>query len=322
MSVAVPSEARQTLPHLLARRELFPWGPRRAVLDVLAESREPLTVAEIHQRLRGTRAHVVSVYRTVHLLVRLRLVRPTDAVRPSDATRAAVATSSGRSSPGNAPIILICQGCGRIEDLDGCWLADAVLTRLTRYVRRTRRFEAQRARGAPLRPLPAVRAMMSARASTCRPIATRSPRAGARHGKSAVSSACSWPSSWRAPCPRFTITTVSASTTRSVRSSGSRCRDLLPRSHRCRPWPPWRGSLIPSPYSSSADPLEPASRRSILARPRSGRSPLFSRTDRECRLRDPCGSRRQPPLMNRERRHARVGDGVPGPWSGLVASPA
>jgi Fur family ferric uptake transcriptional regulator len=109
MSLSASADVRQTLPHLLARRGLRLTGPRRAVLDVLAESREPLTVAEIHQRLGGNRAHVVSVYRTVHLL--------------------------GHHHH------LICQGCGRIEDLDGCWLADAVLTRLTRYVRRTRRFE-------------------------------------------------------------------------------------------------------------------------------------------------------------------------------------
>jgi Fur family ferric uptake transcriptional regulator len=36
---------------------------------------------------------------------------------------------------------LICQGCGRIEDLDGCVLADGTLTQVIRYVRRRRRFE-------------------------------------------------------------------------------------------------------------------------------------------------------------------------------------
>jgi Fe2+ or Zn2+ uptake regulation protein len=57
------------------------------VLVVLSTSQVPLTVAEIHARLGERQAHLVSVYRTVHLLVRMHLVRPTDAVRPGDATR-------------------------------------------------------------------------------------------------------------------------------------------------------------------------------------------------------------------------------------------
>ena len=140
MGLGASAGARQTLPHLLARRGLRLTGPRRAVLDVLAESREPLTVADLHERLGGRRAHIVSVYRTVHLLVRLRLVRPTDAVRPADATRGSRRYELGEEFTGHHHH-LICQGCGRIEDLDGCWLADAVLTRLTRYVRRMRRFD-------------------------------------------------------------------------------------------------------------------------------------------------------------------------------------
>ena len=75
------ANVRETLPHLLARRGLRLTGPRRAVLDVLADSRIPLTVPEIHARLGGRQAHIVSVYRTVHMLVRLRLVRPTASLR-------------------------------------------------------------------------------------------------------------------------------------------------------------------------------------------------------------------------------------------------
>ena len=130
---------RQTLPHLLARGGERLTGPRRAVLDVLASSRVPLTVAEIHAQLGGSRAHIVSVYRTVHLLVRMRLVRPTDSVRPTDATRGSRRYELAEQFTGHHHH-LICQGCGRIEDLEGCVLADAALTQLTRYVRRTRRF--------------------------------------------------------------------------------------------------------------------------------------------------------------------------------------
>ena len=36
---------------------------------------------------------------------------------------------------------LICQGCGRIEDLEGCVLPDATLAQLTRHLDRARNFK-------------------------------------------------------------------------------------------------------------------------------------------------------------------------------------
>jgi Fe2+ or Zn2+ uptake regulation protein len=134
------TSAQATLPHLLAREGLRLTGPRRAVLDALARSGEPLTVAQIHARLDGGRAHIVSVYRTVHLLVRMRLVRPTDSVRRTDAMRGSRRYELAEQFTGHHHH-LICQGCGRIEDLDGCVLADGALTQVIRSVRRTRRFE-------------------------------------------------------------------------------------------------------------------------------------------------------------------------------------
>ena len=115
-------------------------GPRRAVLDALADSRRPLTVPEIHARLGGRRAHIVSVYRTVHMLVRLQLVRRTASLRLGAALRGSQRFELAEEFTGHHHH-LICQGCGAIEDLEGCLLADAPLTKLARYVRRTRRFE-------------------------------------------------------------------------------------------------------------------------------------------------------------------------------------
>jgi Fur family ferric uptake transcriptional regulator len=99
----------------------------------------PLTVPEIHARLGGHQAHIVSVYRTVHMLVRLRLVRRTASLRLGAALRGSERFELAEEFTGHHHH-LICQGCGAIEDLDGCLLADAALTRLARYVRRTRRF--------------------------------------------------------------------------------------------------------------------------------------------------------------------------------------
>jgi Fur family ferric uptake transcriptional regulator len=99
----------------------------------------PLTVPEIHARLGTRQAHIVSVYRTVHLLLRLRLIRPTDARPLATALRGTQRYELAEEFTGHHHH-LICQGCGAIEDLDGCLLADAALTQLARYVRRTRRF--------------------------------------------------------------------------------------------------------------------------------------------------------------------------------------
>ncbi len=118
----------------LARRGLRLTRPRRAVLDVLAESRAPLAVTDIYSRLGPGRPNIVSVYRTINRLTQLHLVRMTDASSRSRRYELAEQFTGHHHH-------LICQGCGRIEDLKGCLLADAALTQLIREVRRTRRFE-------------------------------------------------------------------------------------------------------------------------------------------------------------------------------------
>ncbi len=125
---------RTALPHLLAREGLRLTRPRRAVLDALAESREPVTVVEIHARIDPPRPNIVSVYRTMHLLTRLGLLRVTDSTHGSQRYELTEQFTGHHHH-------LICRGCGRIEDLEGCVLADEVLTRLTRFVRQSRRFQ-------------------------------------------------------------------------------------------------------------------------------------------------------------------------------------
>jgi Fur family ferric uptake transcriptional regulator len=125
---------RVALPRQLARRGLRLTGPRRAVLDALAGSRVPLTVAEIHARLGPRRANIVSVYRALHLLVRLGLARATDETREGWRYELHEQFTGHHHH-------LICQGCGRIEDLHGCVLADQVLEALARSLRRSRQFQ-------------------------------------------------------------------------------------------------------------------------------------------------------------------------------------
>jgi Fur family ferric uptake transcriptional regulator len=108
-------------------------APRRQVLNALAASGTPLSVGEIHRRLKDPRVNLASVYRTVHLLLRLKVLRAVDS--PSGGQRFELTDRfTGHHHH------LICQACGRIEDLEGCLLEDRVWRAVNRRVRRSRRF--------------------------------------------------------------------------------------------------------------------------------------------------------------------------------------
>lgn len=124
---------RDTISHLLTDRGHRLTGPRRAVVEVLAASVAPLSAAEIHRRLKSRRVNLVSVYRTVHLLMGMGVLRAADRARRGQRYELAEQFTGHHHH-------LICQECERIEDLDGCPLGHEVLTRLTTRLRRVRAF--------------------------------------------------------------------------------------------------------------------------------------------------------------------------------------
>jgi len=124
---------RSSISSTLARRGVRVTGARRAVLDVLARNPLPLTVSQIHERVGVRRTNVVSVYRTVNLLAGMGLLRTTDSLRGSRRYELHEEFTGHHHH-------LICQVCGRIEDLEGCLIDDRALTRLNRKVRHQRRF--------------------------------------------------------------------------------------------------------------------------------------------------------------------------------------
>jgi Fur family ferric uptake transcriptional regulator len=125
--------AARAIPDLLARQGLRLTAPRLAVVDVLVEHGAPLSVAEIHGRLRKARVNLVSVYRTLRLLTRLGLVRLADESRGIQRFELAEAFTGHHHH-------LVCQGCGQVEDVDGCWLEEKMLEALNRRLQRARRF--------------------------------------------------------------------------------------------------------------------------------------------------------------------------------------
>jgi len=132
MSNPAPAR-RSSISNTLARRGVRVTGARRAILDVLARTSLPLTVSQMHERVGLKRANLVSVYRTVNLLAGIGLLRTTDSVRGSRRYELHEEFTGHHHH-------LICQICGRIEDLQGCLIDDRALARLNRQMRLQRRF--------------------------------------------------------------------------------------------------------------------------------------------------------------------------------------
>lgn len=128
------ADTRTTLPALLAARGVRLTGPRRAVLDVLADVRQPISVAEIHARLRGREVDLGSVYRTIALLCRL------DLMQIAETSRGVQRFELSERFTGHHHH-LVCQRCGDVQDLNGCVLKKPVLARLGRRVREATRFQ-------------------------------------------------------------------------------------------------------------------------------------------------------------------------------------
>jgi Fur family ferric uptake transcriptional regulator len=126
------SDAR-TIPDVLADKGVRLTAPRRAVVDVLIERAAPLTVAEIHARVQKARVNLVSVYRTLRLLMDLGLVRLAAESRGTQRFELAEAYTGHHHH-------LVCQGCGHVEDVEGCALEETMLQSLNRRLRRARRF--------------------------------------------------------------------------------------------------------------------------------------------------------------------------------------
>jgi Fur family ferric uptake transcriptional regulator len=128
-----PTTPLSPLHHALARQGHRLTGRRRAILDAMNGSDGPLTVEEIHTRVSPARVNRVTVYRTVHLLVSAGLLRAVDT------TRGGLRYELGEQFTGHHAH-LVCQGCGRVEELAGCPIPDEALARFSHRIRQARQF--------------------------------------------------------------------------------------------------------------------------------------------------------------------------------------
>jgi Fur family transcriptional regulator, ferric uptake regulator len=127
------AHARHAIPTAIANKGFRLTGPRRAVVDVLVDHAAPMSVAEIQASLKGRRANLVSIYRSVNLLCELGLLRVADTSKGTQRFELAEQFTGHHHH-------LVCQECGSVEDLNGCLLEDAVLDAIRQRVRRSRSF--------------------------------------------------------------------------------------------------------------------------------------------------------------------------------------
>lgn len=105
---------RRTLAQLQFDRKAFrQTPPRQEVLRVFAERSQPMTVAEVHERIRNRRINLTSVYRTIHLFCRLGILVVADRVTGGQRFEL---SDNHRAHHHH----LICEQCGSVTDFEDC----------------------------------------------------------------------------------------------------------------------------------------------------------------------------------------------------------
>jgi len=92
-------------------------GPRRAILDLLEAEPHPLTIRHIHRALKSRRCDLATVYRAMHLLERLGLVKRFDFGDGS--ARFELIRRGGPAHHHH----LICTGCSCVVEIEDCFPA-------------------------------------------------------------------------------------------------------------------------------------------------------------------------------------------------------
>jgi Fur family ferric uptake transcriptional regulator len=106
---------RNNLQQTLTENGLRLTKPRVQVLDVFAKDSHPLTIAEVYRRLGRRQVHLASVYRAVEMLCDLGVLTKVDLRGKGQSYELADPYQKHHHH-------LICQACGKIEDLEYCGL--------------------------------------------------------------------------------------------------------------------------------------------------------------------------------------------------------
>ena len=109
---------RERLPELTERlrgESRRVTGPRQAILHLLGESPHPLTSKEIFFRLPDRGCNLATIYRSLHLLESLGIVKRYDF---GDGTARFELAAGGHEDHHHH---LICRGCSRVVEIEDCF---------------------------------------------------------------------------------------------------------------------------------------------------------------------------------------------------------
>jgi Fur family transcriptional regulator, ferric uptake regulator len=90
-------------------------GPRRAIIDALEREAHPLTIREIHGCIGHTECDLATIYRSMHLLEKMRIVTR------FDFGDAVARYELMRDKEDEHHHHLICTGCSKVVEIDECF---------------------------------------------------------------------------------------------------------------------------------------------------------------------------------------------------------
>jgi Fur family ferric uptake transcriptional regulator len=90
-------------------------GPRQAILELLRRQRGPLSIREIHQALPGADCDLATVYRSIHLLENMGMVKRFDLGDGSARFELLTEGDDGHHHH------LVCTRCAEVFELEDCF---------------------------------------------------------------------------------------------------------------------------------------------------------------------------------------------------------
>lgn len=96
-------------------------GPRQAILDLLRQQRRPMTNKEIHAAMAEGDCDLVTIYRSMHLLEEMGMVKRFDFGDGTARFELVTGDSHGHHHH------LVCTSCSEIVEIDDCFAAELEL---------------------------------------------------------------------------------------------------------------------------------------------------------------------------------------------------
>jgi Fur family ferric uptake transcriptional regulator len=113
-----PRAALPELAERLRRQSRKLTGPRHAILEVLRRQAHPLSIRELHDALPGPDCDLATVYRAMHLLETMGMVKRFDFGDGSARFELLAEGDDGHHHH------LVCRRCAGVVELDDCFLRE------------------------------------------------------------------------------------------------------------------------------------------------------------------------------------------------------